>query len=170
MISTRTSSLRHALPRAHVPTTGAPEIDSLAVALLEHRHQLEVELVEWIVADPPLMAVHLEHVPDGRRIVDRDDLRLILCACDERHHDRLGAMRLAYRALQAARMVDDSMPANTRGLLWSWASLTDLWCFAYAGHGADVARLTRELVDIDQRLTDARDSYLYLLARLRGEA
>ena len=120
--------------------------------------------------DPLLMSAHLEHVPDGRRIVDRDDLRQILCACDECRHDRKSAQQLAWRALNELRLVDATMPSHTRGMLWSWESLVDLWHTQYAGHGADVVALTRELVDLDDRLIDARDSYLYMIARLRGEA
>lgn len=147
-----------------------PAFDEAAIELLEQRDRLEESLIGWVLSDPPLVEDLASVSPAGLGIIERRDLRIIAVACSMFPHSKPSVLRLAWRGLEQARLVDDSIQHFRRGLLWSPASLASYAQEHLSGCRATVRHLGEQLVDVSKRLTDATDALNYARARLVGAA
>jgi hypothetical protein len=140
-----------------------------SIELLSACRGVQIDLVGNVLADP---AKHVAIAADAGVRLHRfdDDLMLIFGAAAIGMDIGAGVkwiLALAHLALDAVDSLDSHQPADTRGVLWSPASLVSL-AATYRPNRRAVGMLAHELVDLRNRIHDSRQQYRRLLGTLHG--
>lgn len=151
--------------------TGDPGLDVLAMQLYGDWHRAGVELLGAVLADPARGVAIAEDVGVNQHTFPGDDLKRIWLAADVARDEGQGAvLRLAETVLREIHCWDDANPAGNFEISSRWSRAT-LFALAssYYHNEPIIRRLSRKLVDLDERELHARRLLDVLKKLLSGE-